>query len=69
MKSINMRRFLNNTKRFFKKIIQPTPKGELTYEKFEELERKKYAKQSNQNHETLITHHPFHCTDDCFRKR
>lgn len=63
-----MRHFFKKTKKYFKQIMNQN-NGDLNYEKFEKLERKKYQKQSQHNYETHQRHDLFSCTDACFRKR
>lgn len=63
-----MRHFFKKTKKYFKQIMNQN-NGDLNYEKFEKLERKKYQKQNQHDDENHQRHDPFSCTDACFRKR
>ena len=60
--------FNNKIKSYLKKIKLLT-KGEVSYEEFEKLESKKYPHQSPTADADFKSHHPYHCTNDCFRKR
>lgn len=68
VKTKAMRHFFNKTKKYFKQFMN-LKRGDLTYEKFEELERKKYRKQNQHDVKNHQRHDLFSCTDACFRKR
>lgn len=44
-------------------------KEDLSYEKFQKIESKKYQNQPAADDENFKFHHPYRCTHACFRKR
>ncbi len=63
-----MKLIFQRIKSFFKKYIS-VKKGEINYAQFEKLESKKYRQRHMNDDPCFTKHHPYHCTDQCFRKR
>ncbi len=53
----------------FQEKLSLSKKGEINYAQFEKLESKKYPHQQIKDDPCFKSHHPYHCTDECFRKR
>ena len=63
-----MTSIIQKTKELLQRL-NATTKGEINYAQFEKLESKKYPHNQIRDEPCFRKHHPYRCTEECFRKR